>query len=335
MGILHFLNVKDGDCSIIQHPSGRVTVIDVCNAKGDVASARVNDALRQFVEASSGNYQQKDYPEDPIIYMQDRGITEVFRYVQSHPEMDHMDGIKRFWTIFPPLNFWDIDNNCDKQGWPSNRYDQDDWEFYVQHRDGKVANGPKRLALYSGARGSYYTEGDGPGTAGDGLSILAPTEKLVADARACADYNDASYVILYCTAAGKILFMGDSHDATADHLLANHLADIMDVDILIAPHHGRDSGRSRKFLDVMRPKLTLFGNAPSEHLAYDAWYNRGLPFITNNQAGTIVVDADGPHMEIYCTNANFARAQNPNTFYSETLRAYYVGRVRSLAQAAE
>lgn len=32
MGILHFLNVLDGDCSIIQHPSGHTTVVDVCNA---------------------------------------------------------------------------------------------------------------------------------------------------------------------------------------------------------------------------------------------------------------------------------------------------------------
>jgi hypothetical protein len=37
MPLIHFLNVKDGDCSIIQHYSGRATVIDVCNAvKPDV-----------------------------------------------------------------------------------------------------------------------------------------------------------------------------------------------------------------------------------------------------------------------------------------------------------
>lgn len=29
MATLHFLNVKEGDCSIIEHASGRVTVMDV------------------------------------------------------------------------------------------------------------------------------------------------------------------------------------------------------------------------------------------------------------------------------------------------------------------
>ena len=33
MGILHFLDVGQGDCSIIEHRSGRTTMIDVCKAR--------------------------------------------------------------------------------------------------------------------------------------------------------------------------------------------------------------------------------------------------------------------------------------------------------------
>ena len=32
MATVHFLNVLDGDCNIIQHDSGRITLIDVSNA---------------------------------------------------------------------------------------------------------------------------------------------------------------------------------------------------------------------------------------------------------------------------------------------------------------
>ena len=32
MARIHFLNVKEGDCSIIQHENGHVTMIDVSNA---------------------------------------------------------------------------------------------------------------------------------------------------------------------------------------------------------------------------------------------------------------------------------------------------------------
>ena len=31
MAIIHFLNVKNGDCTLIQHSSGRNTLIDISN----------------------------------------------------------------------------------------------------------------------------------------------------------------------------------------------------------------------------------------------------------------------------------------------------------------
>ena len=33
MSIVHYLNVKEGDCSIIKHGSGHTSVIDICNAR--------------------------------------------------------------------------------------------------------------------------------------------------------------------------------------------------------------------------------------------------------------------------------------------------------------
>ena len=36
MAIIHFLNVLEGDCNIIQHDSGRLTVIDVSNAFNNI-----------------------------------------------------------------------------------------------------------------------------------------------------------------------------------------------------------------------------------------------------------------------------------------------------------
>ena len=47
---------------------------------------------------------------------------------------------------------------------------------------------------------------------------------------------------------------------TINHLLEKHQPDISDLDVLIAPHHGRDSDKDFSFLDVMKPKLTLVGN---------------------------------------------------------------------------
>ena len=281
MAIIHFLNVKEGDCSIIEHNSSRVTVIDVCNAK-PVDS--VDSKLEMLLAKGSaggvpGNFQQKKYPVNPVAYLRDHSIGSIFRYIQTHPDMDHMDGIKVLFDEFEPVNFWDTDNNKEMtaSSWAGSPYSQDDWKFYKNLRDTNPTSDPKRLTLLAGARAQYYNH-----KGGDGIHILAPTQELVDKGNASDDYNDCSYVLLYRTGDKRIIFGGDSHDNTWEYILENYENDVRDVDLLIAPHHGRKSGRSYEFLDVLNPAMTFFGNARSEYLAYSAWNCRNLPRITNN-----------------------------------------------------
>jgi len=329
MAVIHFLNVKEGDCSIIEHNSGRITVIDVCNAK---PSGSLTEALlakfATFERRINGNFQQKKYPVNPISYLKMLGVERIFRFILTHPDMDHMDGIKTLFAEFRPLNFWDTDNRKEMPGsaWEGSSYNEEDWKFYKSLRETKPDSGPRRLTLFSGARGKFYNVGDDGSPGGDGLYVLAPTPELVEKANESDnDYNDCSYVLLYRTAGNRIVFGGDSHDASWEHILNNHIEAVTDVDLLIAPHHGRKSRRSYEFLDVLRPKLTFFGNARSEHLAYNAWRNRGLSYITNNQANCMVVDASTTPMTLYVTHGHFARTINGNTSYNHSFRAWYVG----------
>src|ERR1700761_6516858 len=113
MPIIHFLNVNCGDCSIIQHVSGRHTVIDVCNAKPLTWATRLSGAMQdsqaQLEKGLNGDFNQKKYPANPIAYMRDHGITDVWRFIATHPDMDHLDGIEAFFAAFPPTVFWDTD----------------------------------------------------------------------------------------------------------------------------------------------------------------------------------------------------------------------------------
>ena len=327
MTTIHFLNVKEGDCSFIQHGSGRVSVIDVCNATP--SESQESQAQRAHLKLASeqvgGNFNQKAYPVNPITYMQDHGVTSIFRYIQTHPDMDHMDGIKALFDEFKPENFWDTDNNkdIDASSWTTSTYNREDWEFYKDLRDSDPDENPKRLALLAGAEGQFWhCEG------GDGITILAPTKDLVEKADDTNDYNTCSYVLLFEANGSKTVFGGDSHDDTWEYILDNFQNEVSDVDLLIAPHHGRDSDRSYEFLDVMKPKMTFFGNAPSEHLAYDAWYRRGLEYITNNQANCMVVDGSKTPMDLYVTNEKFARKKNPLTSYSNDFQAWFVKSIR-------
>ena len=329
MATIYFLNVSDGDCAVIKHNSGHVTVIDVCNAKTPESLMEAMAAtLAKAERGITGNFQQKKYPVNPISYMHDHGINSIFRYIQTHPDMDHMDGITALFEAFSPLNFWDTDNNKEmlNSSWAGSSYSKEDWEFYKRHRDAKPQHYPNRLALLSGAQGQFYNVGADGSKGGDGLHVLAPTQDLVDAANEADDeYNDCSYVLLYRTGENRIVFGGDSHDDTWEHVLAKHGEDVTDIDLLIAPHHGRKSGRSYEFLDTLKPTLTFFGNARSEYLAYAAWRNRNLSIITNNQANCMVVDTGTSPMTLYVTHENFARRVNPITFYEDAVRAWYVG----------
>ncbi len=336
MATIHFLNVNDGDCTVIKHNSGHVTVIDVCNAKTQESLESLREAVSAMIAKAergiTGNFQQKKCPVNPISYMHDHGISSIFRYIQTHPDMDHMDGITALFEAFSPLNFWDTDNKKEmlNSSWGSSSYSKKDWEFYKRLRDAKPQHDPKpkRLALLSGTKRKFYNVGKDGSRGGDGLYILAPTQDLVDAANKADDeYNDCSYVLLYRTGKNRIVFGGDSHDDTWEHILAKHGSDVTDIDLLIAPHHGRKSERSYEFLDTLKPTLTFFGNARSEHLAYAAWRGRGLSIVTNNQANCMVVDAGTSPMTLYVTNENFARHVNPRTSYESAVRAWCVGPV--------
>ena len=346
MGIVHFLDVSPGDCSVVEHLSGRVTMIDVCMArqpspKGHHSGNRLlamtgvpigfglppTPLQSLFFGTTTASLPHTQTQQDnPIQYLRERGIDSIFRFVATHPDMDHIDGITEVFNEFQPENFWDTANT--KPHPASGPFRDIDWTTYQRLRDGTGGRRTNRLVLHSGARGSFYNETGPEGQPKDGLYVLSPTPALTKQANQTGDFNDASYVILYRSNAGRVLFCGDSHDNTWMHLVENHLDEIRGVELMIAPHHGRDSGRDRSFLSHVQPKLTLFGRAPSAHLAYDAWRNRNFPYITSNQAGTVVIDTNDAAMKVFVGKEHFARRHNSITFYSDDHRGWYLRDIR-------
>ena len=123
------------------------------------------------------------------------------------------------------------------------------------------------------------------------------------------DYNDSSYAILFTPpkkngGKWKILLAGDTHDDSWNYILENHKNEVTNIDILFAPHHGRDSSRNYDFLKTLTPSITMFGNASSEHLAYSKYTGTK---ITNNQAGHVIFDTSLDCIEIFVKNFEFAK----------------------------
>ena len=335
MDRLHFLDVGQGDCSIIQHRSGRTSMIDVYKARLRSERNALIDLLRDQsgeVPSPLGSYLSSAWSvnhthqsTNPIEYLKNLGVTNLFRFILTHPDMDHMDGIKALFDAIPVFNLWDTRNT--KTFESHFRYSDDDWKYYLALRDGMAAYGNKRLTLCNGARGAPWNDFSVDFGTPDNLHVLAPTPDLIEQANKEGNWNDASYVIVWFTPAGRVLFWGDAHDRTRQHVLEHYAQDLKGVEIMIAPHHGRDSGGSKEFLSRLQPKLTLFGRAPSEHMAYSAWSGRNLPIITNNQAGNIVIDMSGDQPVVYAQNQRFAVSQYGSAVWSESHGGYLCGGV--------
>jgi beta-lactamase superfamily II metal-dependent hydrolase len=312
MATIHFLNVLEGDCNIIKHNSGRITVMDVSNAYNDedtdeekaVKSSKEREEMRNrtHVPSNKTNYNQKKEPDNPIDYLKTKlKVSSIFRFIISHPDMDHLDGIKDLYEEFEVVNTWDTDNDKDID---LNNffggYNKEDWKFYKNLRAGKNTD-TKRLTYFSKQSNQYYNEDD--------ITILCPTAELVKNGNDTEDYNDASYAILFTPpkkdgGKWKILLAGDTHDDSWDYILKNHKSEVSNIDVLFAPHHGRDSDRNYDFLDTLKPKVTLFGNASSKHLAYNKYPKIR---ITNNQAGFVILDTTEEHLKVYVKNFEFAK----------------------------
>lgn len=307
MAKIHFLNVDEGDCSIIEHDNGKITMIDICCGNIEGGENMSETFSKSSANNIKGNYNQKAYPTNPVEYLKEHGVKTIFRYIQTHPDMDHMDGLENLSNTFSILNFWDTENNK-KQDFDINgksgKFLKKDWDCYMKLRSS--TSFPKALFYYDGSTNKYYAEDDNGKLKDDYIKILAPTKDLLKAAEKVQDWNDSSYVILYCVQGRKILFCGDADMGTITHLIRNHKDDVSNLDVLIAPHHGRNSDKDFMFLDIMKPKLTLIGNAKCKHLAYDEWNSRGLYHIQNNQGGNILIEIYDGKVYVSCSNERFA-----------------------------
>ncbi len=318
---IHCLTVGQGDCTLIEHGSGRVSMIDICGGNTERISAQ--SRTHSLLENVKGNFRMCNSPTNPLDYLKENGLTSIWRFISTHPDMDHLDGFDALMNSFPVLNFWDQGARREKPDFARSPFKEADWDRYVKVRDGEE-NGTRVVKVKQGSQFKYANQDDKSGH-GDCITICAPSDQLVEKCNDSQDFNDASYIIVYNARGGKIVLAGDADDDGWKCAIDKYGELLRDVGFLLAPHHGRDSDRDRSFLDHLKPRFSLLGCAPSEHLAYDAWRNRNLAYATQNQCGNIVVDAGGDDLSIYIENDTFAEKAGGDTSKTNEQGYYFLG----------
>src|SRR5713226_8372778 len=94
---VHVLNVGRGSCTVIHSPSGRATMIDI-NDGGklrpeEYEAIKKRSSLLLFAEALIAK--EEKLLDDPVDWFKSHIGTSMFRFILSHPDKDHMAGIRR------------------------------------------------------------------------------------------------------------------------------------------------------------------------------------------------------------------------------------------------
>lgn len=286
---IHFLNVGDGDCTIIDFPSrfiegtqvkydSRVTMVDINHHENHDDYEHVIDYYRRNFTNSLG------------------GVRPIFRYIASHPHEDHLTGFKALTDSVEVVNFWDIDHDFepDQSNATWSEYEKD-WNKYLALRVG--SSNPKVLRyLNTDLPRPFWDE--------DGIEVLAPSKEIIDFVHKKEDgtrrsaeevgqvLNNLSYVLLIRFNGVKILLAGDAEAKTWEHIVKNYSDKIKNIDILKASHHGRESGFHEEAIKIMNPKHVVFSMSEDCEHGVPEKYEKAVPSTTVHQTseGTLVFD---------------------------------------------
>ena len=281
------LSVGNGDMFYIKHNSDNFTTIDCCLS--DDNKKTIVDELKT---QSSGK--------------------NISRFISTHPDEDHIQQLDYLDDNMTIYNFYCVQNEATKKDETSG------FKRYCKLRDGD-----KAFNIYKGCSRKWMNLSDET-RGSSGINILWPDtnnqhfKNALKIAKDGGSPNNISPIITYGVGDAKYQWMGDLETTFMENIKDE--VDFAKVNILFAPHHGRESGKIPKsILDILKPDIIIIGEAPSANLNYYQGYNT----ITQNSAGDITFVNDDKEIHIYVSNkdykVNFLKNKNKNEYH------YYLG----------
>lgn len=238
---VYFLNVGKGNCVVAKFPSGRLSVIDVDNSRVELDNP-LQDLL-QFLD--------ENYPYE-----------QIFRFILTHPDMDHLSGLSELNRRRTITNFWDTQNNktVDETKMHLGGYNADDWACYQRLR--RKSENPKVIHVHQGDTPlSYWRE--------DRIRVLAPSKEMVSKANTTEEFNHCSYVLMIEYEGIKILLGGDASKESWRDILQYHGGEALKADVFLAPHHGSSANIEKDVFRFIDPDYVII----SDHYGHSYDYN--------------------------------------------------------------
>ncbi len=246
---VHFLDVGQGDSILICFPDKTNMLID-CASSAPFAVNNVKTALEI------------------------KGITALDTLVLTHPDVDHIGGVKSALKDIKIKKVYHPDIDQDRTGF-------EEYFSVIEFLDNKGSE--KRISLRGECFGEDYKmvflsplpkRADGS-TYRDLHFATQPTDKQI---------NDVSPFIYLEYKGVRFLFTGDNSSAQETNLLTDYNSGILvqtfsnkglnlkleDIDFLKIAHHGSSDSTSSKFLSVVKPKNAIISVGGSNAYGHPA-----------------------------------------------------------------
>ena len=187
--------------------------------------------------------------ESPLLSLKNRlGQSRLDMAIITHPHVDHISDILNLSSLKPRvllrpkhLSKADILGNNKDISTPAKLRIEKYLEFDATYSEPiDAGENPKNHLVNGGAKIETFIPTTCPHTNLNNHSVVTVIE-----------YEDC-----------KILLPGDNESQSWDELLGrpDFKAKLSDVDILVAPHHGRDSGFHKELFDYFNPRLTIISD---------------------------------------------------------------------------
>ena len=292
MSLIKSISVGNGDMFYIKHGSDNFTIIDCY-----VDETNKDDIINEIVEESKNK--------------------SIKRFISTHPDDDHIHGLKYLDDEINIINFYCVENKATKEN------ETEDFERYCELRDSD-----KAYYIYKGCSRCWLNENDAEKKYGSsGINILWPItsneeyKEELKKAKNGESPNNISPIIKYSLQNGvTVLWFGDLENDFMEKIKDE--IELPKADIIFAPHHGRSSGKiPKEWLDAIEPKIIVIGEAPSEKINYLSGYNT----ITQNSAGDIIFDCGTGVVDIYVSNEKYTVNYLKNRYLADKYNGTYIG----------
>lgn len=212
---------------------------------GSATYIKTPNGIHIVQDLGTGSYETNNKKFSPLLHLKNKyGIEKLDYVIITHPHKDHIDDIMNFYELSPRVL---LHPKLPKDEIMNNIQDEDKYLFEKYFEIDQKYSSP-----VSGDSDPKLPKNNG------GVKI----QNFTPISSSTSNINNHSIVTVLSYANSKVILAGDNEPPSWKELLEkdDFKNAISDADILLSPHHGRESGFHSELFEHFKPRLTIISD---------------------------------------------------------------------------